>query len=248
MPALQKDNGYSLIELIAALIIIAVMVTIALKSLGTVTDTARMEQTRKSLSGLADAVVGNPELLSNGARTDYGYVGDVGALPPDLDALASNPGSYTTWNGPYIQRDFTLGGSADNFKTDAWGKPYSYTGLAIISSGGGTTLTRQLANSVDDLLFNRVLCSITDLDHTPPGNAYRDSIRCVLVCPDGAGALSSRILSVDPDGSVAFDSVPIGIHPLIVVFTPTADTLRRDISLAPGQDYFAELAYGDNYW
>jgi len=35
------------------------------------------------------AIVGNPELKSNGIRNDFGYVGEMGRLPTSLTELMS---------------------------------------------------------------------------------------------------------------------------------------------------------------
>ena len=68
---------------------------------------------------LARAIVGNPSLTQNGARSDFGYVGDVGAFPPNLQALYQSPGGYATWDGPYVTTSFAV--DSTGFKTDAWG-------------------------------------------------------------------------------------------------------------------------------
>ncbi|MEA2031894.1 MAG: type II secretion system protein, partial [candidate division Zixibacteria bacterium] len=89
------------------IIIIGILSTVALRSVNTITDTAKIEETKQELEALSFAIAGNPDIQNNGIRTDFGYVGDVGSLPPNLDALFSNPGSYATWNGPYIGNRFT---------------------------------------------------------------------------------------------------------------------------------------------
>ncbi|RME30712.1 MAG: type II secretion system protein, partial [Candidatus Zixiibacteriota bacterium] len=101
---LRGQRGYSLIELVVVLIIVGILASVALKSLRTAGVVAKTEQTRHELDKLAWAITGNPERSSGGVRSDYGYIGDVGALPPNLDALVTNPG-YATWKGPYIRDD-----------------------------------------------------------------------------------------------------------------------------------------------
>ncbi|MCK4371866.1 MAG: prepilin-type N-terminal cleavage/methylation domain-containing protein, partial [candidate division Zixibacteria bacterium] len=103
---LTSETGYSLIELIIVIVIVAIIASVAVKSLKGTNEVVRTEETKAELEQLAYAVAGNPAVLSGGARTDYGYVGDVGALPPNLDALVTNPGGYGTWDGPYVRDDF----------------------------------------------------------------------------------------------------------------------------------------------
>ncbi len=249
MRRIQSQVGYSLIELVLVIIIIGIIASIAMKSLRSVNDTARVEETKRELDRLAWAVAGDPNLVSGGVRTDFGYVGDVGSMPPNLDALVSNPGSYATWDGPYIQDDFSIDGSNTQFKLDAWGQAYSYSaGNTLTSTGGGTTITREIANSTGDLLINKVAVMITDLGGTPPGAAYKDSVKFLLTCPNGSGSTTTKTRFPGTDGFAEFDSIPIGIHTLRIVYIPDNDTLTRKVGINPGQDSFTEVHLFKNVW
>ena len=249
MPGIRQENGYSLIELIVVVIIMGILASVAVRSLGRMTDTSRVEETRQELDKLACAIAGDPDVVSGGVRTDYGYVGDVGSLPADLGSLAANPGGWSTWAGPYIQDDFSSGSPDTTFKIDAWGKGYVYSGTNIISSIGGTaTITRSISNTIDDLLYNTVSLSITDRDDTPPGTTYKDSVSLLLTYPNGLGSFSSQAKSPDAGGFLAFNSIPIGIHELRTIYLPDNDTILRKINLAPGQDIYVEMQLSDNLW
>jgi len=249
MRRLTQQTGYTLIELIVVLIIIGIVAAVSINSLQSANDAARYEQTKQELDRLAKGIAGDPELVSGGMRTDYGYVGDVGALPPNLNALVSNPG-LGSWNGPYIRDELTLGGADSDYLYDAWGRSYTYAGgNTIASSGnGGTTLTRRLAASAQDLLYNRVALTVSDLDGSPPGALNRDSVEVVLSYPNGSGGTATRSQTPAANGYAEFDSVPIGIHLARMVYLPTGDTLRREINVGPGQDYYSEIQYFDNVW
>lgn len=246
---LRNQSGYNLIELVVVLIIIGLIASVALKSLRGVNDVSRFEKTRQEMESLGRAITGNQSLLSNGNRSDYGYVGDVGALPPNLNALVINPGGYSTWDGPYVRDEFTAGGAETEFKNDAWGTAYTYGGgNTIISTGGGSTLTYQIANSSADLLYNPVSAVVGDLNGTPPGPIYRDSVRLVLIYPDGAGSMLTATHSPGSDGYVQFDSIPIGLHTMQLIYLPTADTLIRRVGVNPGERFFTELFFPDDLW
>ncbi|MCP4685481.1 MAG: prepilin-type N-terminal cleavage/methylation domain-containing protein [bacterium] len=241
-------RGYSLIELIVVLIIIGVIASVAMKSLTAVNDTARIEETKRELAQIAHAIVGNPELVSGGIRTDYGFVGDNGRLPANLNALLTRPGGYTNWDGPYISDEFSTDGSSSEYKNDGWGRAYSYSGgLMVISTGGSSTITRTLANSTGELLRNNASFTFTDLDFTPPGPDYQDSVRFVLTYPRN-GSLTSRTDYPSDDGFVTYDSVPIGLHTLRVIYLPDNDTLTRKISVSSGQDYYTDVQYFADLW
>jgi len=251
LPPISPRDGYSLIELLVVIVILGIIVTVAVKSLTGVNDAVRIEETRQELGQLARAVAGRPELVSGGQRTDYGYVGDVGSLPVNLDALVQNPGGYSTWDGPYIHDDFysSAVASETEFQLDAWGKAYSYSGgVTISSAAGGFILTRVIANSSGDLLANVISAVITDLDGSPPGAVYKDSVKLLLTHPNGVGGTTTRSSFPRADGFLAFDSVPIGLHTLAAVYMPTNDTIRRLVNVDPGSNHYADIQYYDDVW
>ena len=249
MPGLRSQGGYSLIEIIIVIIILGILASVAMQPLESTNVIIRTEETKTEMASLAFAITGNPELISNGVRTDYGYIGDIGALPPNWDALVTNPGGFATWRGPYIQDDFAATAANVEFKYDAWGTAYSTPNAASFSStGSGETITRQLATTTADLLYNAVNLSITDLDYSPPGSNNTDSIRFILTCPNGSGGM--RTLSKYPtaNGLVVFDSIPIGMHTLNVVYIPDGDTISRKINVNPGEDYYGDIQYFADVW
>lgn len=248
---LRSIAGYSLLELVVVIIIIAVIATVAMKSQTATNEVVRVEETKAELQQLAQAIAGNQTLVSGGARTDFGYVGDVGALPPNLDALVTNPGGLATWDGPYVQDDFysAAGGPSSEFKLDAWGVNYQYSGgNSIVSTGGGTTITRLIANSTNDLLYNQLTVTVIDLDNDPPGSIYRDSVRLILVQPNGSGGFANRTEYPDANGLVIFDSIPIGQQTLRTVYLPTNDTLTRLVNITPGRNSFLQTQLFGDLW
>lgn len=214
-------------------------------------DAARIQRTKVELDLLSHAIGGDPRLLSGGSRVDFGYVGDVGAMPANLDALVQNPGGYATWKGPYIRDDFysSVAAAESEFKIDEWGTPYSYSGgNTIISSGGGTNITRQIANSVDHLLNNSLTVVVVDLDGSPPGSLYRDSLRIELVHPNGVGGIRTRSLTPGNDGFARIDSIPVGTHTLQIIYLPTSDSATRRVTVNPGQTGHEQIHWYADLW
>ena len=246
---MEDQSGYALIEVVVVIIVLSILAAVAATYLGPTIDYTRFQETRIDLDRLAVAIVGDPSLVSGGVRTDYGYIGDVGAMPPNLAALVTNPGSYSTWNGPYISDDFSTDGSSIEYDKDAWGNSYTYSGgNTVSSSGDGNTVTREFAKSIDDLLHNTSSFAIVDLNNTPPGSIYRDSVKLLLTFPDGSGSYTTVSRFPDAGGFVSIDSIPVGIHTLQTVFLTTSDTLTRRVNIDPGSDFYCEIKHHGDIW
>jgi len=227
----HNQKGFSLIELTVIIVIIGILVAVAMKSMTTVTEDVRLVKTEQEMERLARAIVGDPDITAGGARTDFGYVGDIGAFPSDLSALKTNPG-LGTWNGPYLPAGFVQ--DSNGYCIDEWGQAYAYSGGTIITSNGsGTAVTKKIADATSDYLLNTFQAVIRDTDNNPPGPIYLDSIAVGITVPDGAGANTIKIYSPDSAGNFTLDSLPVGQHPLRIIYTPQVDTLLRYITILP---------------
>lgn len=255
MKKLLTMSGFTLTELVIVIVIIGIIGTVALREMLASIDDARFEQTRSELDQLAFAIVGNPALHTSGARSDFGYVGDVGALPPDLNALVANPGGFSTWDGPYI---IAGAGPGDNpslgsHLSDAWNVAYTYpvvtgSGVAIRSSGSAVDIDRVIAPAASDLLSNTVSGFITDANRQPPGPVYRDSVAVLLTYPDGAGSMTTAGVMPSADGSFGFSGIPVGNHTLRIVYVPSADTTAYSVCVTPGSEVKLDVAAPMDLW
>lgn len=248
MSRVKGHSGFTLIEIVATIVVMGVLVTMALQAIGPITQGAKVEDTRREMDELANATAGNPNVTSNGERSDFGYVGDVGALPTTLDNLLTNPGSYTTWNGPYLNNDFTSW--TTDIITDAWNISYTYSqdSARISSSGSGSTIIRQIAANKAALVINKVIGTVIDRNGTPPGAVYKDSVSVQLTIPNGSGSTTTKMRTTDIGGYFTFDSIPIGRHKLNVIYSTANDTATRYVSVPPASQVTTTVRLNNDHW
>jgi len=241
---LKRQQGFTLIEIVLVIVILGILSGIAIRQFGKQVETAQYEQTKKELDQLALAITGNPEIVTNGSRSDFGYVGDVGALPSSLTNLATNPGGYTTWDGPYIDP----GPNGNDYLSDAWSTAYILSDTLIRSIGSGSNIDKRFSPGTAALLGNTVEGYVVDAGHQPPGVGYADSVRVELVYPNGLGGLTTAATSLTPSGNFSFSSVPIGNHQLRLIHLPTSDTTTFPITVEPGSHLKLSLTDPADIW
>jgi hypothetical protein len=89
---------------------------------------------------------------------------------------------------------------------------------------------------------------ITDRDNSPPGAVQCDSVELLLTYPNGSGGYSTKSGHPDAGGYIEFDSIPIGRHPIRLVYEPANDTVRREVSIDPGTHRYVDIRYYAEVW
>lgn len=231
-PHERNESGFTLIEVLMTVVIIGILAAVAMRSVQSSIDSSRIRETQAEMDELIAAIAGNPELHNNGMRADFGYVGDVGALPTSLDDLITNPGGYTTWQGPYVGRRFAQ--DADGFKKDAWGADYTFSGGVMLAStgGGSVPMTKSAALLATDLTATPIVGTITDAAGNPPGDSSV-AVTISVSYPNGAGSMTSTSTNPTAGGSFTINNIPVGIRALTAVYRATNDTVVTYASLLP---------------
>jgi len=227
-----NQRGFTLIEVLMTIVIIGILAAVAMRSVQSSIDSSRVRETQAEMDELIAAIAGNPDLYNNGMRSSFGYVGDVGALPASLDNLVTNPGGYSTWNGPYVSRRFTQ--DTEGFKKDAWGNNYTFsTGITLASTGGGSIpMTKSASSAAADLTTTPVQGTITDAAGNPPGDSSV-AITVSIAYPDGAGGTTSLSTNPTAGGSFSFSNIPVGVRTITAAYRATNDTARVYAAVLP---------------
>src|SRR5579871_6463615 len=99
----MSNRGFTLLEVAAALFIIAVMTALMIPLATSMVDANRANQTYSEMATMYSAIMGDP------ASHTYGFMGDVGQLPNSLMDLLQKPSGSPLgannvypagWNGP----------------------------------------------------------------------------------------------------------------------------------------------------
>jgi prepilin-type N-terminal cleavage/methylation domain-containing protein len=239
---IRSGHGFSLVELTIVIVVIGILVSLAMQSMTALVEDSRRAKTEREMEVLAKSIVGDPSHVNEGGRSNFGYVGDIGAFPPNLQALYQNPGGYGTWNGPYLPPGFSQ--DSVGFKTDEWGQAYAYSGgITITSTGSGSAITKKIADATSDYLLNTVNGTIEDADDSLPGPVYKDSIDIKITIPNGSGSLTTKTYHPDSVGVFRLDSLPVGMHALRIIYTPSVDTLFRYLTILPRHKSTADYKF-----
>jgi len=157
---------------------------------------------------LKDAMIGNIKQTSAGSRSDFGFAGDLGQLPPNLDALISYSNANGTF-GPFLSGGF----DPLSFKEDSWGYAlaYSYSTdvysrreAAIITSLGSDNAIGGTGTAEDiqvSIYTNEVIPVSTSTSNvlvrfiTAPSSTFSANITIHLSYKDGEGADEEQTIS-----------------------------------------------------
>lgn len=99
----RRARGFSLIEMIAVLVLIGLIAGIVAPRIANQLGGGRVRAAKAQLSSLSSKI----EM----------FVLDVGSAPERLDDLLRKPGNADGWNGPYVK---------ESELKDPWGQPFEY--------------------------------------------------------------------------------------------------------------------------
>jgi len=240
-----SHGGFTLMELLVVLLIIGVLSTVAIRTIDATRDRSNFDQTATEMRTLVAAMVGNPDMVADGRRTDFGFYGDVGRLPRSLRELVTNTEGDPHWKGPYLRRPFF--GDSTSFLDDAWGNPYTYDDEqgTIATIGNKYPMTVRVVDSMPQLIDNSIVGQVMDREGNPPGEAV--GIQVALYPHQGG----SRYIIANRGGDYEFsletgDTVPIGIHRL-VAYDGVTDSIVHWVTVGPRSRNVVDFRFGRSF-
>ncbi len=209
-----EKTGFTLLELVVVLAILAVVTTLALRSLDQVQDQKRDEANRDGIEALRDAVLGSPDdRASDGSPTLGGFVADMGRLPRAVEdggtltmaELWLNPGQPFDVRQALVANGVPLAYEDPQvFVSGGWRGPYLRLpiGAQIWQDGWGNPVTSPLDSSPPDPDGSGYarLRALNDTPLTAAGQEIR-----VVRHLGGNGRLDPADTGYDRDGFLVFD-------------------------------------------
>ncbi len=229
-------KGFTLVEVIVVLVVMSILAAVAVPVALRVFETAAEDATREEMINLKKAMIGDTDRQQSVVRGNFGFLGDMGRIPINLDELyrqGSLPSfSYDNvrqagagWKGPYITGSFS-GEEADKFGKDGMGNDYALTvgpgqldGVLISSGSDG------LSGTADEISLEILPVETTATLRGGVKDALGNGISNVSVNLNFAsnGFLTSVTATTDTNGNYSFSSVPFG--PRSVQVDPPAGLL-----------------------
>ncbi len=145
----MDKKGFTLIEIIVSIAILSILAGVMVPLVYRVWESNEIAATRTRMADLKTAIAGARDLYQQGVRSHYGFVGDIGALPNNLDDLVIDTGAWPGWRGPYLGGGF----NAASFRLDAWSNPIAYTVHATPLIVAGEEIAATLRSAGPDRLF-----------------------------------------------------------------------------------------------
>lgn len=237
----KKKWGFTLTEIIIVLAIIgllgAIITPLAIQTL----NNKRAVVTIGKLKEFKKAVIGDPRIIANEVRTNFGYIGDMGSLPSTLDnlyikgtqpdfTLDSAKKTGAGWSGPYI--DPSLLENLASLKKDGYGNDFTYSTTEFTDPTVGATVSANIVSNGqnrspgggDDISINiyKGEAFSTVIGYVTDEGGFRIPSVPVKINYPSAGSLTQALTITDSSGLYTFNNIPYG---------------NRSISVEPGISY-----------
>lgn len=237
-PLRKSERGFTLIEIVMVIGLMAIISVAGISVLTGSIDENRYDATVEKIKLVRAALVGDPNMSLGGARSSFGYLGDMGGLPTTVQGLAAllaAPGGATAftvdavnrfghgWNGPYLNA--AVGGQ--NPLQDAWGRNFVYDlsgNTATIASygadgvAGGTALNQDIVITISPEQWKGTVYGFL----TDGTGSFTGAAQVEIRAANGSGGVATTLISVPAgtQGQFQAANIPFGAR-AVVIYRPS---------------------------
>ena len=233
----MKRSAKSGIGILSAIILIgmtAALIAASIPIVNQVAVAAKTLKTREDLEQLKTSLAGNPNLIIQLGRADFGYIGTIGDVPDSLEDLwvkGSQP-EYdfdTTllvgagWIGPYPPVPFVEELVA--LDTDPFGNTFVYTNVPFNRVADGSEVAVRVLSkdpggaegTDDDMLIDVLSAEIfSRIEGTLVRNNQTVPFASVTLNVPVAGLVDQEFAITDENGDFTFDDVSYGFRSVAI--------------------------------
>jgi len=186
-------HGLTLIELVVVLGILAVISTMAVRSLEPIADQTRFNCTQDVLNELEFATRGPSQFaIASTPQSITGYIADNGVLPANLTAFLTKPAALASSDVYYFDAD--RDGVNDVTLTSGWQGPYFHLGAGQTSILDGWGNAPVMTASAGSLTF---LSRGSDNDSTGDESGFRADISTTIDASEYQGSIVFQLWALD---------------------------------------------------
>ncbi len=205
--------GLTLLELVVVLGILALLSSVAIRSMGPIADQARYESTQRLLDELRVAVAGHaPRQALGDSTVIHGIVADTGMLPSNLDDMLVRP---TGWLDRSLQSFDSDRDSIDDVTlVSGWNGPYMQLGAGrteVVDGWGHEPVLNANLGGLDLISLG------SDGDSIGTESGYQANLTIPILSKDIAGDLVCRLFDIDSNSGLRIDPNPVGNQQLGVL-------------------------------
>lgn len=206
-------RGLTLLELIVALGILAVLSTIAVQALEPLADQSRYEATQRLLNDLRLATIGTAHARhTDGQPLVTGFVADTGSLPTAMSDFITLPAGLI----PFTNFTFDSDRDAVNDVSlgSGWRGPYLHLGAGqvdLLDGWGRIPLINPDGGDFDFVSLG------SDNDSLPPEDGYAADVKVTILPSDFETTVTFRLFAIDGILGTRIDPAPTGEQQLGVL-------------------------------
>ena len=252
----RRKDGFTLMELIIVMALIGIMTSIGINIVIRTLEAQKADSTLLEMETIKRAIAGDPSLIINGRRADFGYYGDMGIMPATLTdlmtqgsqpPLTNNTTYFITygWGGPYLSKSFE--GESDALIEDGWGNAYIYTDGRTVNAFGDSVYGKITSRGADgvvggggydadidlEILKSELVSTVYGSAYTIDGNPMVSG-KVYLWKPNGTAFLQKDSVTTGLEGTYSFSGVPRGARTLSFKPAGGIETNIKSILAAEG--------------